>query len=289
MSEQVQTAKVRTSDSGALYGKPGLELVVVESGLCRAVIALQGGQLLEFQARGRAPLLWLSPRAHFKAGTPVRGGIPLCMPWFGVSRTPGRPKHGLVRTRPWQLQCARECDDGRVELVFTHNHAGDEVFTPFQCALTMTLGTTLGLALNLENRAGEAAEFSWAWHTYFAVDDVGSVRVHGLEDTGYLDNTRELAPGVQQGPLRFPGEVDRAYQDAGPSQQIEAANPVRLHSENCHSVIAWNPGAKLAATMDDIGEHYAGFVCVEHGNAFKNSWQLAPGELAHARLELENA
>ncbi|SDJ89554.1 D-hexose-6-phosphate mutarotase [Microbulbifer yueqingensis] len=288
MSEQLQTGKITYTDSGALYNKPGLELVVVESERCRAVLALQGAQLLEFQARDRAPMLWLSPRAYFQEGVPIRGGIPLCMPWFGPGRESGLPKHGVARTRPWQLQSARECENGSVELVCTYNHTGDEMFTPFRCTVTMTLADTIALALELENTAGASAEFSWAWHTYFAVDDVRATRVLGLEKTDYLDNTRGLERGRQEGAVTFPGEVDRVYEDAGPAQRIDSASPVTTRSENCRSVITWNPGPQLAASMDDIGEHFGQFVCVEHGNAFANSWRLASGELAHARLELEN-
>ncbi|UHQ56521.1 D-hexose-6-phosphate mutarotase [Microbulbifer sp. YPW16] len=287
MSEQVQTGNVTYTDSGALYGKPGLELVVVETNLCRAVVALQGAQLLEFQAKGHEPLLWLSPAAVFEPGKAVRGGIPLCLPWFGVHPDPARPKHGLARTRSWELDAVRELPGGIRELVFTYCHPGDEDFTPFNCRVTLQLGKKLRLALDLENSADEPARFSWAWHTYFPVDNVHDIRVHGLEDTGYLDNTRGLQPARQEGAVRFPGEVDRVYEHAGDTQRIETRAPIQAHSGDCCSVITWNPGAELAATLADVGEHYAGFVCVEHGNAFADSWQLGPGERRTAWLELE--
>nr|WP_255775256.1 D-hexose-6-phosphate mutarotase [Microbulbifer sediminum] len=260
---------------------------MVETDRCRAVIAVQGAQLLEFQALGHEPLLWLSPAAVFEPGKAVRGGIPLCLPWFGVHPEPARPKHGLVRTRPWRLEASRERPDGTRELVFTYRHDGDADFTPFLCSVTMELGKKLRLVLELENTADEAARFSWAWHSYFPVDNVHDIRVLGLEETDYLDNTRGLQRARQEGAVGFPGEVDRVYEHAGDTQRIEARAPIQAHSGECRSVIAWNPGAGLAATLADVGEHYAQFVCVEHGNAFANSWQLGIGERRTAWLELE--
>jgi len=276
------------TDSGALYGKPGLKLLLVETPLCRAVIAEQGAQLLEFQAVDRAPLLWLSPLADFEPGKAVRGGIPLCLPWFGINRTDaGKPKHGLVRNRPWQLDSARALAGGELELLFVHRHPGDELFAaPFECAVTMRLGRELQLQLYLHNAGGAAAEYSWAWHTYFPVDNVSAIEVHGLEATDYLDNTRNLARATQRGPLGFPGEVDRVYENAPAHQRIADRSPISASSDNCHTVIAWNPGAELAAGLDDVGAHYRGYVCVEHGNAFANSWQLGAGESARASLIL---
>ncbi|MFC6632826.1 D-hexose-6-phosphate mutarotase [Microbulbifer taiwanensis] len=288
MSDQKQTDLIHYTDSGALYGKPGLDLLLVETLHCRAVIAKQGAQLLEFRASNREPLLWLSPKALFEPGKSVRGGIPLCLPWFGDNRVdPTRPKHGLVRAKTWELAGVKELPRGEIELVFTYCHGGNALFsTAFLCEVTMILGRELDLQLRLENRGDESAEFSWAWHTYYAVDDVREVEVRGLENCEFLDKTRGLRRFTQEGVLTFPGEVDRVFENAPAQQQIATRAPIESHSENCHSVIAWNPGAELAATLADVGEHYREYVCVEHGNAFANSWQLAPGEMASAALRL---
>lgn len=288
MSELTPTDFIRNADSGALYGKPGLELLLVETSLCRAVIAKQGAQLLEFQADGREPLLWLSPVARFEPGAAVRGGIPLCLPWFGENpMDPAKPKHGLVRTEPWQLAGANALPDGESELVFTYRHDGNELFnTPFSCEVSMGLGRELQLRMRLQNRGEKSAEFSWAWHTYFPVNDVREIEVRGLEGCEYLDKTRGLQRFSHRGTLTFPGEVDRVFENAPAKQQILTDNSISAHSENCHSVITWNPGAKLAATLADVGDHYREYVCVEHGNAFANSWQLGAGHVAEAALDL---
>nr|WP_277987253.1 D-hexose-6-phosphate mutarotase [Microbulbifer salipaludis] len=263
-------------------------MLVVQTGLCRAVIALQGAQVLEFTAQGRAPLLWLSPAAVFEAGTPVRGGVPLCLPWFGENtRDPAKPKHGLVRSQQWELAGSEERADGSVVLVFRFRHAGDALFaSSFECELRVGLGTALAFDLALTNTAEVATEYSWALHTYFAVEDIAGVEVEGLSGVSYRDKTRGFARDVLDGMQVFTGEVDRVFEQAPAQQTIHTPNPITTRSAGCHTVITWNPGAELAVTIGDIGAHFSGFVCVEHGNAFANSWQLAAGETAHASLTL---
>ncbi|MBB5212253.1 D-hexose-6-phosphate mutarotase [Microbulbifer hydrolyticus] len=276
------------TNSGTLYDKPGLDLLVVETGLCRAVISLQGAQVLEFTARGRAPLLWLSPTTVFAPGNAVRGGVPLCLPWFGENRSdPGKPKHGLVRNQLWELAGSEERADGTVVIEFCFRHPGDALFAAsFDCVLKIGLGKDLSFGLSLTNTADVPAEYSWALHSYFAVADIGEVEVEGLSGVSYLDKTRGFARDTLSGVQAFSGEVDRVFEQAPARQKILTPNPISAESENCHTVITWNPGADLAATIDDIGAAFAGFVCVEHGNAFANSWQLQAGETASASLTL---
>ena len=289
MSEPNAREYLTHTDSGALYGKPGLPLLLVETPLCRAVIAEQGAQILEFHGEGSEPLLWVSSAAQFEAGKAVRGGIPMCLPWFGINRDdPGKPKHGLVRTEPWQKGEHRMLPSGELELVFTYHHAGNDLFAPaFDCTVTMRFGRELHLELALTNRSTDEATFSWAWHSYFAVDNVREIEVEGLEDVDYLDNTRGLERGRQHGSLTFPGEVDRVYESAPAYQRILTRAPISTSSEHCRSVITWNPGPELAATLVDVGDHYREFVCVEHGNAFADSWVLGAGTTARASLTLK--
>ncbi|MEW5250163.1 D-hexose-6-phosphate mutarotase [Microbulbifer sp. 2201CG32-9] len=287
MTEPELRGYIRNTDSGALYGKPGLSLLLVQTPLCRAVIAPQGAQILEFQGQGREPLLWLSPLARFALGQSIRGGIPVCLPWFGINRDdPSKPKHGLVRTALWRQGETSILADGTLELVFTYRHPGDQLFaTPFLCQVKFQLGRVLQLQLILNNLGAEPAAFSWAWHSYFAVGDASKIAVEGLEHCEYLDNTRNLQRYRLSGLLSFPHQVDRIFEQAPARQRLVTENPITAVSENCHSVIAWNPGP--AAGLEDVGEHHREFVCVEHGNAFADSWTIPAGEALSAGLMLE--
>ena len=66
-----------------------------------AKIALQGAQLISWQPKNTAKdVLWLSEIEPFQSGVAIRGGVPICYPWFGSVK---QPAHGTARIRLWQL------------------------------------------------------------------------------------------------------------------------------------------------------------------------------------------
>ena len=131
----------------------GLSLLKVTTDLMEAHISLQGAQLLQFKPKNGAALLWLSPNCDFTPGVALRGGIPLCLPWFGPHPTDAKkPKHGFVRNREWQLIHASEISDKSVRLEFFFEHIGDEFFNQsFRAQLSMTLSTQIHLELTVTN------------------------------------------------------------------------------------------------------------------------------------------
>ena len=287
-------AGVSLSDTHLQYGAPGpgLPLLIVRSELCKAVICLQGAQLLEFTPRGEKALLWLSPLAEYTAGRAVRGGVPICLPWFGVHPDdPAKPKHGFVRVRQWSLAKLRQNKSGHhiVTLCYRSQRDTLELFPfRFSAELEISLSSKVVLNLTVKNEDTRSMPASWAFHSYFAVSALESVSVSGLENCIYLDNTAGLRSQRQQGQVRFEGEVDRVYQNIGTSQCIEGNSPVSVQGENCNTVIIWNPGEELASRMVDIGaDNYRSFICVERGAAFSDSWMLAAGEKKSARLTIQ--
>lgn len=271
--------------------QPGLPLLVIDNKACRAVIALQGAQLLEFEPKGGSALLWLSPNALFSPGKAIRGGIPLCLPWFGVNQqSPDKPKHGFARNRDWQLSSANtDCHD-TTHIAFELDYAGDNktLFAcPFSARLEISLGQTLQLVLTVTNTGQTEIPLTWAMHSYHPVTSLPETRVTGLSGYRYLDNTRNLAAAIQMGDIDFNGEVDRAYEKVGDTQIIEGSPRIRIDGHGCDSAIVWNPGAENAAAIDDIGSgNHCHFVCVERGAAFKDALRLAAGEQIKGRLEV---
>ena len=71
----------------------------------RAVVSIQGGQVLSYvPTPGAQDVLWLSPVARIVPGKSIRGGIPVCWPWFGPHAADGAlPAHGFVRTAMWSI------------------------------------------------------------------------------------------------------------------------------------------------------------------------------------------
>lgn len=282
---------VSLTTSAERYQKPGLPLLQISNRSCDAVIALQGAHLLEFTRKNGTDLLWLSPNAIFAEGKAIRGGIPVCLPWFGLtSKAPSKPKHGFVRNQDWQLTAIHEPDADTTELVFGFN-ASEEDFTlfphAFSAQLTLRLSQQIDIQLKVSNHSDSKAEFSWALHSYHPVDNLAGVRVSGLSDLSYLDNLQGLKPVRQEGDIRFHSEVDRVYESVPAAQQIIGTPHLIITGENCPTAIVWNPGADNAAVMGDVGEEiHQQFICVERGAAFANSWSLESGESRCANLQI---
>lgn len=281
---------IRLGDTRSEFGgRDALPLLVIDSPFCQATVLLQGAQLLTFRPTGSTPWLWLSPVARFEAGKSPRGGIPVCLPWFGVNRQdPQKPKHGFARNRDWQLVRWQESASA-VQLELAFDYAGTEpglFATPFTTHLVITLSQQIDLALTLANTGTQTEEFSWALHTYFAVPDCTQAHVHGLEGITYLDNTLGLKPRVSLLPVEFPGEVDRVYNHTLVPQILDAQHRLQIDGRNCQTCIVWNAGASAAAGLADIGSHYREYVCVERGRAFADRLTLEAGQTFRADMSI---
>ena len=267
----------------------GLPLLRLQTPLCHAVIALQGAQLLEFSTANGKPLLWLSPNCNFSAGTALRGGVPVCLPWFGPHPTdPKKPKHGFARNQPWQLNNAALLSDGTAELTFAFNSPANELFAfNFSAELSMTLGNTVKLAITVTNNDTQAFDCSWVLHSYYKVNSLNTVRVQGLAGRTYLDNLENHAEKYQQGDVDFPYEVDRVFPDIKNDLTIVNESSIAITHHNCPSVVVWNPGAGNAAKMADVGAgNEQQFICVERGAVMQERWNLKAGESESAWVEL---
>lgn len=284
---------ITETTSAALYGSPapGIPLLVVDSPRCYAVIALQGAQLLEFKTKPDfTPLLWLSPKAVFDSGKAIRGGIPVCAPWFGPHPSEKTyPKHGFVRIECWTLTQSEQSADGLVRLTFTYtpSDTGQKLYPyDFTLRLIMTLSEDIQLTLEVTNHSARAMPFSWALHSYHPVGDLTSVQVEGLENIEFLDATDNYARKQEAHPIRFSGELDRVYEHVPATQVIRGTPGITLNGTNCPTCIVWNPGKALAATMPDVQGGFSEYICVERGAAHGDSWEVATGHTERAELRI---
>lgn len=296
MSDNAKQSRwISASNSKDHYGRGNLVLLKVSSPLCEAIISVQGAQVLSFNARRSAQsdelvgdMLWLSPLAGLEPGAAIRGGVPVCAPWFGVNReTPSLPKHGFVRNKMWQLVGAVEKDNGECVFEFEcRPDAAEKKLFPhdFVIHLQIVASRQLEHKIRITNTGAEPLPLSWALHSYMAVSDIGEVGVTGLEGQSYLDATDSFSQQVQQGSLRFSGEVDRVYEGGTQQQQLQLNDQPWLNvlGSDCSTVITWNPGEALAGRMADIQQNYRQFVCIERGAAFADELQLMPGEHTEA-------
>jgi glucose-6-phosphate 1-epimerase len=273
---------MKHTDAKILYGAAeALPLIVMEGAGFRAVIAVQGAQLLEYRSRG-TDFLWLSPTAIFTHGQAIRGGIPICAPWFGVHPDNSKPKHGFVRNKAWVIE-----EQGQDFIIFSFQHVGDLLSKQaFRMTYKMQFGDALDLQMNIRNTGAVPMPFSWAFHSYHPVADLAAVRVGGLEGMEYLDATQGFKRIRQEGLVAFDGEIDRVYENVPPSQRIVGKPTLEISGENCPTAIVWNPGAALAGRMADVGEGYRDYICVERGAAFGDGWSLSGGAEKYAKLKI---
>ncbi|HSC68918.1 MAG TPA: D-hexose-6-phosphate mutarotase, partial [Cellvibrio sp.] len=266
----------------------GLPLLIVETSLCSAVISLQGAHLLEFKTTDGDPLLWLSPNCDFTSGTALRGGVPLCLPWFGVNPSDAtKPKHGFARNHFWELGKAQLLSDGTAELEFLFLSDANDLFSfDFSAELRMTLGKSAKLELTINNTDTADFECSFAMHNYHRISSLTDVRVLGLAGKKYLDNLESYAEKLQTGDVNFPGPVDRVYPAIDNIISISGSPNIEITHSNCPSVVVWNPGAEAAAKIADIGEGQEQFyICVERGAVLNEKWHLPAGTSKSAWME----
>lgn len=275
-------------------GLPQLNLVHA----CGQVrIALQGAQVLSWVPSGHPDLIWMSPAARFAPGQPLRGGIPVCWPWFGSRMDSATlPAHGIARTALWDLVASEVSDDGRVRVEFRLIPGGAAAsLWPFTTPVDyrVTLGEVLELELLTRNLSAETVAIGAALHTYWAVADVREVGIVGLDGCTYLDKVEGDGLKRQQGAVSITGETDRVYFDDGASCVIEDpgnARRIRVDKRGSRTTVVWNPWVEKAARLGDMGENgYLKMVCVETANAANDVVAIAPGgeHLLQVRYQVE--
>ncbi|MGB7932670.1 MAG: D-hexose-6-phosphate mutarotase [Gammaproteobacteria bacterium] len=268
-------------------GNGGLPLIDIDNGRARALISPYAGQVLSFLPAGEPEdLLFLSQHAYFQPGKAIKGGIPVCWPWFGPDpEGGGRPAHGFVRNRDWQVLGTTMQEDGTtsVRLGITPDEEIRALWShPFALTLEIIVGRSLELALCSFNPDTVPLTITQGLHSYFRVGDVSRARVLGLEGKSYIDKIDGAAVKTQEGPVTIDGEVDRIY--TGADHDLVIDDPVfgrriRIAAEGSASAVVWNPWATTAAAMADLGDdEYTGMLCVETTNAGPDAVQVIPGE-----------
>jgi glucose-6-phosphate 1-epimerase len=294
VNPSIDTLNDRFGLPGALHfvnGSGDLPVAEIQTPLASARVALQGAHLLAWQPAGAAPVIWLSQAAVFAPGQPVRGGVPVCWPWFGARD--GLPMHGFARTRMWQVRAASTDTAGQVVLrLGLQDDAETRALWDhaFDVELVMTIGTTLSMSLVSRNTGDQPFTLTDALHTYFCVTDINQTVVQGLDGCEYLDKVKNFAQTRQTGAVEFTGETDRIYVDTRADCVIEdraARRSIRVSKSGSNSTVVWNPWRdKVFADMAP-GE-YQQMLCVETCNAGPDQVTLAPGQ-SHtltARIDL---
>ncbi|CED90037.1 D-hexose-6-phosphate mutarotase [Actinomyces succiniciruminis] len=259
-------------------GRGGQPRLLIDAPAGSAEIYLHGAHLTAWTPRGGRPVIFTSRRAIFDGAAPIRGGVPLCLPWFGAGVSGDRrPSHGWGRISPWQLSSVQSRPGGGVQALFTLERDG------IAALYSVDVGEELGLSLSLRRTGGPGADepVEAALHTYLAVGDVTAVEVAGLEGATYLDKVTGQAGQVQHGPLRITGQTDRVYASGAPVTLTDPAlgRRVSVIGVGAANTVVWNPWSAGAAALTDLDDdEFASMLCVESAVVGDNAVRLAPGE-----------
>jgi len=261
----------------------------------RVVLSLQGAQVLSYVPTEQPDLLWLSPNARFEQGKAIRGGIPVCWPWFGDHPEDGElPAHGFARNVLWEVRSSFAGDDTtHLQLGLTESVTSQRLWpTPFDLTLDIELGSTLKLTLTTRNTGPHSIGITEALHTYFAVSGTDSIRTEGLNGCRYRDKLENYAIKPQREELIPEPPLDRVYDHSASGLKLLDAGlkrVIRIDKRASESTIVWNPGPEAAAGIADIGaEPSRRYICIESGNALDSAVSLAPGATHALVMELSS-
>jgi glucose-6-phosphate 1-epimerase len=275
-------------------GNGGLHKINVKTNCGTAEIYLHGAHVTGFQKNGGPPLLFMSGKSHFTPGKPIRGGVPVILPWFG--NRDGEPSHGFARTAEWELVKTSAAADGAVTLRFALPQIpGREAWKNLRTEFVVTVSDTLTMELIAANDScDETLEIENCLHTYFHVANIGAVSISGLQGGLFLDNAasgngeRKIQA---EAALRITRETNRIYLDTTAAVEIRDESlkrTIRVEKSGSHSTVVWNPWTTQKLPDDfDPAEHQH-MVCVESGNVKQNKISLAPGKTAALKVVLSS-
>lgn len=269
-----------------ISGSGGWPMIHISNSSAKALISIYGGQVLSFHPWDQAEdLLFVSQQSAYAAGQAIRGGIPVCWPWFGSDpKGLQRPNHGFVRNHFWQLVKTEAVSDGetKVSLLFNESLKQENTWRqPFMLLLEISVGNSLQLKLTTFNTGDNPFSITQAFHSYFRVADIKRVKILGLEDCEYFDKLEQGKQKTQKGVVAITQELDRVYVEA--RKDLLILDPllkrrIHINAPETSTAVVWNPGSKTSKKMADLAPRdYRQFVCVEAGNIAFDLIKVQPG------------
>ena len=265
----------------------GLVVAEISNLQATASLCLQGAHLMTWQPKSQSvPVIWLSRDAILAAGKSIRGGVPVCWPWFGAHASESDfPAHGYARTVPWQVIESGIEPDGATRLtlrLIESERTRAQWPHDARLELTISVGETLRMELCTENTGTSDFVIGEALHAYFRIGDIGAVRVTGLAGCAYWDKVGGSTLKKQAGIIQFEEETDRVYINTGAECAIEddkLKRRIRVAKSGSLSTVVWTPWTAKANRMGDLGQPdgWREMLCVESANAIDNMAHVAAG------------
>ena len=263
-----------------------LASIVISNSFADALISLYGGQVVSFKPKEELDLLYMSPLSNFKIGKAIRGGIPVCFPWFGPHPTDqSKPQHGFGRLMTWKVFQTSERQNGETEITLILG-SSDETkqywANDFFAELTILVGKKLSVSLKITNSGAAPLNYSCALHSYYHVSDITNISILGLNKTPFYKHGQS-GNFIQNTPkLVFNQMEDRHYYNTEETCLIEDPTfkrTIKVSKSGSKITTVWNPWIEDCASIADLPDDgYRSFVCIEAVNSFDDSISLNPGE-----------
>ncbi len=255
-------------------------LIEVDNQYATATISLQGAQVLKFKPKRGQPVLWFPEENNLVKDRPIRGGIPVCWPWYGKQ---DGVLHGFARNNDWELESNKNLDTGETEINLVLKNL-EKDFWPheFILKLTVLVGKELKITLSTKNIDDHEFKFENLLHTYLNISNINNVEINGLENVVYLDEVNSFEKEVESDTLLINQEVDRIYLHKGNVEVLdyEWKRKIIVNKTNSNSTVIWNPGIDKAKRLVDFpDEEYEHMICIEAGNVLEDNIVLKPGEI----------
>ncbi|TKI70831.1 D-hexose-6-phosphate mutarotase [Sulfurimonas crateris] len=258
----------------------GFVYIEIKNSAAEAKIALQGAHLFHYARVGEEPILWLSEVSDFETGKAIRGGVPICWPWFGFSEDKALPQHGFARTAMWDCVSCSEADEKSSSVILRLTHSQESLkMWPylFELDLHVTISDKLTMELKTTNLDCNPFSITQALHTYFSLSHISDAVIKGLDKKPYLD-ALTWKDEVQEGDITFNQEVDRVYQEVDREITLYDKNrTLHVRNENSSSVVVWNPWIEKTSRMSAMNKDaYEHMLCIESANAFDDARVVKP-------------
>jgi len=267
-----------------LTGNGDLPKIQITTPEASAEIYLHGAHLTSWHPAGTEEGIFLSSKSSWQDGKAIRGGVPICFPWFRAKADdPKAPSHGVVRTKSWEIDSIARNGSIVTATLSTGSDEATRIWWPHDFRIThrLSIGRELKMELTVQNTGTSPFQFEEALHTYHHIGSAAEVAVHGLDGVTYLDNRDSNRSKLQSGDIHFSVPTDNAYMDT--IHPVEIVDPklrrrIRIEKEDSRTTIVWNPWQQVAATLADLGSgEWHDFVCVEASNIMDYAVSLAPG------------
>src|ERR1700758_1185255 len=228
-------------------GNGGLPRIQIAGSGAEGEMYLHGAHVTSWKPGGNDEVLFLSTKSRWQEGQAIRGGIPICFPWFRAKADdPKAPAHGFVRTKTWHLESIVQDKSGVCVSMSTESDEQTRRWWPaeFRLVYRVVFGPELLLELICTNTGKTPLRFEEALHTYNRVANVAKVQLQGLDTVHFLDNTDSNAAKTQRGGVRIASATDNAF--LGTQNDVDLIDPqmgrhIRLQKANSLATVLWSP------------------------------------------------